>query len=272
MTQPLKRGKKPATKRLMLHWRDVADMSELAQPPDDFGYDTSVVDWDILLNNRIGCCGPAMLWHGEMLWNAQMGHPIEVGDQQCLNLYEVFGYKPGPELTCPLSMVNSLPPNPTDQGTNLVDLVNHWYTIGVVDAQGNNHQIAGAAQLDARNWKQLWYASYYFDGVLIGVGMCDQWEQQFGVTDAQSICTWDAIRHPRNMSGHAILCAGWHHGLPQIVTWGQDNVRGTQKWYQQANDEVIAILSQERLANGVDQKGLSWTRLAQILNDLPSLV
>lgn len=253
MTQLLL-GKNPARPgAVKIKFGDVVNTSTLAAPPAEFGHDQLVGSWPLWKNDVIGDCAIVDAMHQHLLWNAECGVSIPFNDQAAVNNYvSVTGYDGTPA---------------TDNGTDVAELIKYRYQHGIQDAAGRVHKIGAAVALEPGNWEQLITAMYYFDGVTIGVDMCQQWMDAFNKGGAPVV--WDAVKSPKVLGGHAITGVAFRNNLARVITWGSDNVGLTEKGYAQANDEAYAFFSTERLKNGVDINGIDGEKL---LADLPLLL
>jgi hypothetical protein len=262
-------GKKPARPgAVKVLFNDTVDVAELPDPGTDFGHERLVNVWDILLNNKIGCCAISGAEHEDMLWTAEAGSMSSFvaldkpPDQQptVLNYSAVTDYVPGPELTDPYA-----PENPTDQGTVVADLIKYRYVTGLVDAQGVRHKIDGCVSLTAGDWTDLRYATYYFDGVGLGVRMCQQWMDSF--TENGST-VWDYVSNPEWIGGHYITAVAFHNNMVIPITWGEP-VQITQAGYEMASDETYAYISKEKIgAKSVDANGFNLDQILANANKL----
>jgi hypothetical protein len=260
LTHRYKLGKQPARAgAVKLRFADYADTATLPTPPASFGHDRLVGSWGMLLNDRIGDCAIAGALHETMLWNLEAGVALPITNKSALTNYEnVTGYKPGPELENP-----DAPPNPTDQGTDIPTLIKYRYTTGVSDDAGRPHKIGGAVALEPGNWEQLIYATYYFDGVGVGLQLPEQWQDAFA--DGKP---WDKLRRPNIEGGHYVTAVAARDNNVVLVSWGGE-VEITKAGYEQFSDESFAYLSVEKLKNGVDLDGLNLSALSA---DLPELL
>lgn len=260
-----KLGKLPARPgAVKLKFSTFADTVKLADPPQTFGHEKLIPQWGMFLNDRIGDCAIAGAIHETMLWNAEASAPVQwnqtltAHNSAAVNYAAVTGYEPGPEIENP-----NAPANPTDQGTDVASLCEYRKKTGLIDGGGKRHKIGAFVALDPGDFNQLWYATYYFDGVGIGVKFPEQWETAFANGEP-----WDALKSPNYVGGHYITAVCWDQ-VPQPVTWGTLMTAGiTQAGYEQNCDEAVAYLTEEKLLNGKDLEGLD---LAGLRSDLRAL-
>lgn len=246
----LKLGKTPARPgAAKLRLSNYIDTSVLPSPPTEFGHETLIPTWGMLGNDRYGDCVFAGAGHETMLWNAEAGKSVNVDADAALENYsEVTGFNPDDPST--------------DRGTDMEVAAKYRRKTGFVDADGNRHKIGAYVSLEPGDLNELWYATYLFDGVGIGVEFCSQWMDAFN-----NHKPWDAVAHPKIEGGHYIPAIAKRSGDATIVTWGSGQPM-TAAGYQQFNDESLAYLSLEKLTNGHDINGFD---LAALRKDLAAL-
>jgi hypothetical protein len=240
-------GKTPArTDAVKLKLAKYIDASALPKPPAEFGHERLVTNWGMLGNDTAGCCVWAGAGHEVMLWNREAGKTANVTTTSTLRNYSlVTGYNPNDPST--------------DQGTDMELAAKYRRATGLLDADGNRHKIGAYVALDPGDLDQLWYATYLFDGVGLGVEFPAQWMDAFNAGKP-----WDAVRHPKVEGGHYITQVAKRDGNGTIITWGQPTPL-TPRGYQQFNDESLAYLTEEKLTNG---KSLEGFDLATLRKDL----
>lgn len=233
-----KLGKAPAVPgAVKLKLSDYLDTAKLPKLPQQFGHAHLIKDWGMFGNDKCGDCAFAGAYHETMLWNAEAGKTVRVDDRTVVGQYSAFtGYDP--------SKTNMWGENPSDQGTIVTDLIKHRATVGLPDADGKMHKIGAYVALEPGNLTELWYATYLFDGVGVGVSFPEEWMTAFN--NGQP---WDRVQKPTPAGGHYICGVSQVNNMLGIVTWGRLHWM-TPAGYQQFNDESYAYLSEERLAGG----------------------
>lgn len=244
---PLMLGKTPARPdAVKLKLASYIDASVLPKPPTEFGHERLVTQWGMLGNDNAGCCVWSGAGHEVMLWNREAGRTANITTTSTLRNYSlVTGYNPNDPST--------------DQGTDMQVAASYRRKTGLLDAGGKRHKIGAYVALKPGDLNELWYATYLFDGVGIGVAFPSQWMDAFNAGKP-----WDAVRRPKIEGGHYITDAAKRAGNSVIVTWGQTTPL-TPRGYQQFNDESLAYLTEEKLVNG---KSLEGFDLATLRKDL----
>ena len=258
-------GKLPARNTVRLKLKDYYTSADLPPlPSGDFGHQNLISDWKMLGNgpdpanppgwpHGAGDCAIAGPFHAIMLWNAVAGKTVNVNTACVLKEYsDITGF-------------NASQPW-TDQGSNAEDVAQHWQATGLTDASGVNHRIDGFVALEPGNLQELWYATYLFDAVGIGVNFPGEWMTAFNQGS-----TWEKLPSPTFEGGHYILGVGRVSGYIDTITWGRQQLL-SPAGYQQCNDETIAYVSSERLlASGKDLNGFDLKQLLADLAALPSV-
>lgn len=247
----------PLGHKWALQFGSYVDLTALPPiPRGAFGHMDKVSgDWGMLMNDQLGCCVVSGSEHCVMLWTAESGSGQAVFDDNCtVANYELLGHYN--------------PDNPdSDQGCDMLYAAEVWMRKGIKDATGKEHKIGLALQLDCGpgylNMEQFWYASYLFDGVGLGIGVTAAMQQAFA--DGQP---WDASQFdPNNILGGHFVPAMAREGTglggvqafdADVVTWGEKQPI-TVDGLQAITNTVLVYASPEKLANGKDLEGLSWS-------------
>jgi hypothetical protein len=240
---PLMLGKTPARPgAAKLKLAKYIDAAALPKPPAEFGHERLVTNWGMLGNDTAGCCVWAGAGHEVMLWNREAGRTANVTTTSTLKNYSlVTGYDPTT--------------GANDSGTDMEEAAKYRRQTGLLDADGKRHKIGAYVALEPGDLDQLWYATYLFDGVGIGVEFPTQWMDAFNAGKP-----WDAIRRPKVEGGHYITAPAKRAGDAVIITWGQATPL-TPRGYQQFNDESLAYLTEEKLTNGRSLEGFDLATL-----------
>jgi hypothetical protein len=239
-------GKKDPVAEPKLKLKDYLT-APLPTPPPNFGWDYLVKDWGMLANDSVGDCVIASGLHETLLWRASAGQPTNLTPQCALDNYSaITGYDPAKPST--------------DQGTDMQTAANYRVKHGLVDADGNTHQIAVwiGITLD-----QLAAVTWIFGAVGIGIQVPAYCQDQFSAGQPWTVQKANA----KIEGGHAIPVVGDANGMFKVVTWGQIQLVDPN-FLAQYMDEGFCYLSTEELANGVNLDGFD---LAQLQDDVKQL-
>jgi hypothetical protein len=246
------------------HWHlkfsDYIDLTQLPPlPAGDFGHTNLVTKpWEMYMNDTLGDCVVASKQHIQRLWCAEGtgSDTVVFDDAATVKNYELLGsYNP--------KDANS------DQGCDPVTAAQLWISHGITDTAGNVHKVGIALQLQASNWEQLQYASYLFDGVELGILVTSEMQTAFANNQP-----WDLPQfNPNNVEGgHCVPVMARTGGLPEVITWGATQ-QLTKALYiaPQFNAITMCYASQEKLRNGVDMQGLSWSDMRSDIRKVAAL-
>jgi hypothetical protein len=252
----LKLGKHPATKdnRDLLFSKYVKPQ-EIPTPPDQFGHETLFAPkaWGMLGNDQWGDCAWAGPAQETMLLTKEGGNGVDFAEAGVLSDYSAgTGFDP-----------NAGPPgnNPTDQGSNVRDVLKYRVNTGIVDAKGSRHKIGAYVALEPKNLNQIYQALYLFQVVGIGIQFPDSAMDQF-----HNGQPWSVVPGAKVEGGHYVCCVAKRDNI-DVVTWGALQPM-TPEFFATYCDEAWAYISTEDLNNGVDPDGFS---LQQLKADLAAL-
>src|SRR6516225_3885720 len=220
LKQRYRLGKKPARDAVKLKLRDYLDLSKLPTPPDDFGHEGLISDWQVLGNDTVGDCAIAGPMHAVMLWNAEANTAVNINTDCTIAVYSaITGYNP-------------LDPY-SDRGSDVQEVASYWRDTGMADADGHLHTIDAYVALEPGNIEELKVAMFLFSGAGIGVRFPRQWMDAFNAGQV-----WDKLDAPELEGGHYIFGTGFHGGNINVVTWGQNQLL-TPAGYEQLCDEAL---------------------------------
>lgn len=243
-----KYGKLPARPgAVTLKFSDFATKAKLPAIPADFGHETRISNWGVMLNADLGDCVVAGGCHETRLLVAETGKNLQFPDSAVLKNYEAIGgYVPGDPST--------------DQGCDMSAAASYRKKTGLVDGAGTRHQIAAYLALQPGNLQELKAAMYLFGCAGIGVEFPVAWEAAFD--NGQM---WDRL--PKNTQiggGHYIPGVCFRNGRIGVVSWGK-LVWLTVAGFEQFCDEAIAYVSTEFLTNGKSLEGFDKAGLLAAL-------
>lgn len=196
-------------------------------------------DLSILGNDDYGDCAEAGALHLIQAQSFNAGRPLIPTVQDALKLYSaVTGF-------------NQNDPS-TDQGTDLISLLNYWQKTGIT--VGNTiHKIVGYASLDINSVAQMRYAAFTFGGLYLGIncpGVCQQNTSNWNFGPGQPID-----------GGHCIIQAGEGAAGGKTGSWGMW-IPTSWEFYLSYLDEGFIVISEDWLSGqgksptGLDLNGL----------------
>lgn len=245
----LKLGKQPATEdKRDLMFAKYAQPSQLPTPPAQFGHEDlfGAKDWGMLGNDQWGDCAWAGPAHETMILTTEGGHPVSFTTDAVLSDYAAgTGFDP-----------NAGPPgqNPTDQGSNVREVLKYRQKTGVVDGNKTRHKIGAYVKLDEKNLDQVLEAMYLFEVVGIGIEFPASAMDQFNHGEP-----WDVVQGAKIEGGHYIPLVAKRENL-EVVTWGALQ-QMTQAFYEKYCDEAWAYISVEDLKDNKSPEGFDLEEL-----------
>jgi hypothetical protein len=244
----------PLGHKWALQMSSYMDLSALDPiPAGSFGHTKLVTKpWLIYKNDTLGCCVVSGKQHILRLWLAEGtgSDTITFSDDTTVKNYELLGHYN--------------PENPdSDQGCDMLYAAEKWMRHGIYDDTGKLHKIGIALELESGpgylNMAQFWYANYFFDGVGLGIGVTPQMQQAF-----QDEQPWDASTYsPYDVvGGHFVPAVAREDDdgnyNAEAITWAEPQAI-TPDGLQAMTNTVLVYASQEKLSNGKDLEGLSWS-------------
>jgi hypothetical protein len=215
-----------------------------------FGHQGLVASWPMLGNDRYGDCVWAGAAHETMLLNKEAGATVTFTDAAVLADYAAAtGFNPQDPAT--------------DAGTDMQAAAAYRQKTGIVDAVGKRHTIAAYLALAPGNVADLYYASYLFGAVGIGLQLPSSALDQAGRGE-----TWDVVAESSIDGGHYVPLIGRRSdGMLVAVSWGAAQPM-TEAFLKQYCDEAVAYVSTECLVNQKSPEGFDY---AQLTADLKAL-
>jgi hypothetical protein len=246
----MKLGKKPARpEAVKFKLANFIDPAGLPKPPRRFGHEDLVgADWKMLGNDNYGDCVFAGAAHETKMWCLEAGVDTTFTDECVLADYSALtGFDP------------SRPD--TDQGTDMAQAADYRRKIGILDAAGNRHKIAAYLALEPGDLSHLFYATYLFGAVGIGIEFPVSAMDQFNRGRP-----WVIVSRSRLEGGHYVPIVARRERI-DCVTWGRVQPM-SGGFYGRYNDESLAYVSEEALRDGRSPEGFDAQGLLAALEAL----
>ena len=242
-----------------IHLSVLVDKKKITYPESTDDYKT-FTDWRMFLNDLIGCCGLAAVWHLVMLWTKQGGKEVNITDKNVEESYEKFGYDPNDPST--------------DKGVVLRDVLKFWKKYGFKDADGKIHKIGAYARVNFTDHEEVKLAQYLFSGLYMGFNVPKFFMLLFQsgqlIIDNQNTNT-------EIEGGHCVIPTGYgpivikkvtKEGI-WVITWGVA-VFITWEFWDRWVDECWVVFSPEMLDNNKSPDGFDSTQLLKLLKQIGS--
>lgn len=252
----LRLGKKPATHDPQdLLFAKYVDAAQIPPAPAEFGHEKLFPPkgWGMLGNDEWGDCAWAGPAHETMLLSTEGGHPATFTTTGVLSDYAAgtgFDPKAGPPGS-----------NPTDQGSNVREVLSYRRKTGIVDGAQKRHKIGAFVKLEPKNLAQIYQAMYLFQAVGIGIEFPGSAMEQFHEGKP-----WSVVEGAQIEGGHYVCCVAKRQNI-DIITWGALQ-QMTVEFFEKYCDEAWAYLSTEDLQKEKNPEGFN---LSQLKEDLAKL-
>jgi hypothetical protein len=229
---------KDTNRRLALR-KYVSDMEPVPPTCDWTG---SLTNWLMLMNDQLGDCGIAAMFHGTMSKLASLLTTPTIlapTDAEVVAFYSAAGgYRPGKPWT--------------DAGVNNPTMLSlaqkQGYMIG-----GQKRRIGPYAQISGSDVATIQQGIYFLGGALFGIELSKTCYDNFGPGNV-----WD-VDGSRIIGGHDVWAFGYNDKGPLVVTWGQPT-QCTWAWAAQYADDIEAIAEADAFVDPVS--GLTPNGLA----------
>ncbi|HEX3640639.1 MAG TPA: hypothetical protein VHV10_05060 [Ktedonobacteraceae bacterium] len=215
--------------------------------PAQKDWSPKVSTWNMLANDRLGCCTISSSAHMEEAWTANASTEIIPSDSDIIKAYsDVSGYNPQT--------------GANDNGAYCLDVLNYWRHTGIA-----GRKIDSYVALEPTNHTHIKAAVYLFGGVYIGLAL---------PISAESQAIWAVPSGgphgrgaPGSWGGHCCNVVAWDSHYLTVVTWGALK-KMTWSFWGQYCDESYGVLSLDFFANGVAPNAINWAALQQDLHAL----
>jgi hypothetical protein len=215
----------------------------LPAPPPAKDWTKGIVNWGMMLNDKLGCCTIAAAAHAVQVWSANTASEVTVPDAQVLQYYEQWdGYKPSDPST--------------DSGGVELSVLTNWQKSAF-----GTHKLIAFADPAYANLEQIRQAINLFGGVYIGVSL---------PATAQTQTVWDVVPNggenakPGSWGGHAVFVPKYDANGFTCITWGELKTMTVAFWNEYV-DEAHALLSHDWMARKGSPSGF---KLAELKTDL----
>lgn len=210
---------------------------------------------DPLGNDLVGDCAEAAPGHGiqNMTMVANYGSPTQVTKVQVIKAYsDITGYDP--------SKTDANGYNPTDQGSNMLDVCKYLQTTGLA-----GFKFDGYIALNPQNISEIQAAIYIFGWVYAGIVVPQSLANQLNNGTVPD--NWNYIKGDQESDeGHALSFFGYGRAGFAFNSWGTWYHMDIPFWLNWVN-EVYALVSKAWLKqSGISPSGFD---LQGLLRELP---
>jgi hypothetical protein len=240
---------RPDQLKRRLMFKDYLGLALPAPPPRVDWSRGFAINWQMFLNDTLGCCTEAKKGHAVQIWTLDNGRMVTVPDSVVLQAYETDGgYIPGDPST--------------DQGESMIDNLNDWRANGF-----GGVELDAYTAIDPTNWLHAQQAIYLFGGLDMGFNV-----PQSAMDQNAAGQPWTVVPNDGGIvGGHDVWVPMYDTASEMLtcITWGMRQVM-TWEFFTTYCDEAYALLSPAWVA----RKGLSpdLFNLGQLQADLTAIV
>jgi len=227
----------------------------LPTPPAAIDWSHNITDFGVMLNDRLGDCTCAAVYHARQIWTANTLTEQTEPDRCVLNLYEAAtGYNPQ---------------NPaTDQGGVEQYVLQYLLNEGIPLGDGTRDKILGFMEVDHNNINDVKLTIAEFGLAYIGFNVPNS---MFAAGEPPQV--WTVSQDPNlaaTEGGHAIILIAYDDQGPTCVSWGK-KYKMTWEFFSRYTDEVYAIVDKSWIeTTGKTPLNLTLQELEELMADLRS--
>ncbi len=244
-------GRQPTTesqREKKMFFSAVPGAAQLSDAPDSCDWSGAPYTAQILLNNQLGCCGPAAMMEAQKVWAARHGVSLTVSDADVISLYSAAGgYVPGRPWT--------------DGGVNNPTMLSVCHSKGIM-INGTKHLVGPTATINSSDVMGIRNGVWYLGGALFGIELSQTCYNKYGPGNV-----WD-VDGSRIVGGHDVWCLAYNATGPIIVTWAAVT-QCTWAWAAKYADDIdVMASSQDWAAGGVLPCGIdltAWKEAEQVI-------
>lgn len=233
------------------HMSAVLGAVDLPAPPTQVDWTKGIVDFGMMLNDTLGCCTCAAVFHARQIWTANTGTEITEPDSDVLELYEqACGYKPGDPST--------------DQGGVEQNVLTYLLNIGmpiggqakdkveaffdadpadpvavkkaINDLPPSREKIIAFFEVDPRNTEDVMRTINECGLAYIG------FEVPSSIfANGEPPAVWTVEPNSTIEGGHAVVLVGYDKDGPTVISWGK-KYKMTWDFFRHYTDECYAII------------------------------
>lgn len=211
----------------------LADKSSLPPPPDEVTYiDALPDDSGMMLNDSLGDCTIAAMYHAIQLWTATTSKMQTAKDSDVLAMYELIcGYNPADPST--------------DQGGIEQHVLHEWLMRGIPlnDTDGNPfelNKLESYFEVDPRIEEDVKRVIWECGCCYIGFEV----PSNIFPPDGDPPKLWQYQRGAGIVGGHAVVLCGYDAEGPTLLSWGA-KYKMTWEFFSRLTDEAYAIVNPE---------------------------
>ena len=233
----------------IMHMSAILGAKNIPTPPTSVDWTHGITDFGMMMNDQLGCCTCAGVFHALQIWSANVLVEKTEPDNCILELYEqACGYKPGDAST--------------DSGGIEQNVLSFIMNTGIPMSDGSRDKILGFMEVDPRNINDVKVTINDFGLAYIGFEVPNSIYDETGMP--KTVWEYDATQTDIE-GGHCIICVGYDDQYVTVISWGS-LYKMSWEFFQKYTDEVYAIVSPDWIAStGINPLGMSVSDLEQLM-------
>ena len=220
--------------------------------PNNVDWTKGITNFGMMLNDQLGCCTCAAMYHARQIWTANVLTEQTEPDNMVLKLYEEScGYIQGDPST--------------DRGGIEQYVLSYILNTGMPLPDGSREKILGFIEVDPRNINDIKTVINEFGVAYIG------FQVPLSMFDSNKVPLSKWSYDPMNTAtegGHAVILVGYDAEGPIVVSWGS-LYKMSWEFFIHYTHESYAIVSDDWLNNtGITPLGMTAEQLEQLMYSL----
>lgn len=233
----------------VMHLSAILGARDLVPPPVSADWTKNIKHWGMMMNDRLGDCTCAAVYHARQVWTANIGVEVTDPDSAVLALYEkACGYNPADAST--------------DQGGVEQKVLTYLLNEGFPVAVGTPDKIVAFFEVDPRNTDDIKRVIAECGVCYIGFDVPDNINEEPG-------SVWQLDKDAAVQGGHAVILVGYDEETVTLISWG-GLYKMTWDFFTYWTEEAYAIIAQEWIRDGKTLLGLTADDLKTMMSALRS--
>lgn len=230
-----------------------AVFGQLPTAPESIDWSHNITNFGMMLNDRLGCCTCAAVYHARQIWTANTLTEQTESDNYVLSLYEeATGYNPS---------------NPsTDQGGVEQYVLSYLLNSGIPLADGSRDKILGFMEVNCKNINDVKLTIAEFGVAYIGFDVPNSLFANGAPSQLWTVSTDQNLAMTRG--GHAVVLVAYDTEGPTCISWGL-KYKMTWDFFIKYTEEVYAIIDKSWLmTSGKTPMNIDLNELEQMMSEL----
>jgi hypothetical protein len=229
----------------------LAQHPALPAVPAEANWTHGIKDFGMMLNDTLGDCTCAAVFHARQIWTANTAVESTEPDAMVLKLYEkACGYNPAD-------------PN-TDGGGVEQHVLSYLYNTGVPLADGTVDKILGYVEVNVQNHTEVKITINEFGLAYIGISVPNSIYDASG----EPLQVWDYVPGSDIEGGHAIILVGYDPTGLTFISWG-GLYKMTWAFFDNYCEEAYAIVDKNWIAKtGKTPLSMTMQQLEDLMKEI----